>query len=38
MKIHAIGQEEYKEQYFRNFIDIEDYRDRNTFYKKYLNE
>ncbi|CAL6091354.1 Hypothetical_protein [Hexamita inflata] len=36
MKLHAIGQQDYIERYFRNFIDIIQYRDQITFYKHFI--
>ncbi|CAL6056658.1 Hypothetical_protein [Hexamita inflata] len=36
MKLHSMGQQDYKESYFRNYIDIIQYRDQLTFYKHFI--
>ncbi|CAL5972462.1 Hypothetical_protein [Hexamita inflata] len=36
MKLHAIGCQDYKEKYFRNYIDIIEYTKNKSFYKHYM--
>ena len=36
MKIHSICVEEFKEIFFRNVIDIEQYKNNVSFYKHFL--